>query len=152
MNNRILFALVPGSSGQDDQLLLSLINTNLRDRFLLVAEEKIAARLMADVERKSSVVIVDELSPDLYDSCFGAFLGGGYDPELLYEPVLRGIPVAFGQEYADSVQARELIDAEAGFAFDGFEPFNRWYLRLRMDLAFSSACAKNCLTLQSRKK
>lgn len=158
---------VAGSTwGDDEEILLPLINSNPDIKFVIAPhemDESRIERLLREVKggavrytqlsgvnlADNQVLVLDTIGllSRVYGSAEWAYIGGGFGVGIhnTLEAVVYGVPVAFGPNYGKFKEAHDLIALGVGRSVKDVNDLTVWFDELKSDsdyLARLSALAK----------
>jgi 3-deoxy-D-manno-octulosonic-acid transferase len=158
---------VAGSTwGDDEEILLPLINSNPDIKFVIAPhemDESRIERLLREVKggavrytqlsgvnlADNQVLVLDTIGllSRVYGSAEWAYIGGGFGVGIhnTLEAVVYGVPVAFGPNYGKFKEAHDLIALGVGRSVKDVNDLTAWFDELKSDsdyLARLSALAK----------
>jgi 3-deoxy-D-manno-octulosonic-acid transferase len=145
--------LIAGSTWpKDEEFLTALINDQCLNgyKYIIAPHDIDTNRIAAFRNRlKTSSVCISELNDTNYNADvlivdtigqlsllyrYGtmAYVGGAFNTSVhnVLEPAVYGLPVIFGPNHKKSVEAKELLDKEAGFTFHTYGQFKDIVLQL----------------------
>lgn len=157
---------VAGSTwGADEDILLPLIDENPDIKFVIAPhemEEERIERLLREVKGGAvrytqlpndildkQVLVLDTIGllSRVYGSATWAYVGGGFGVGIhsTLEPVVYGLPIAFGKNYHKFKEAHDLIALGVAKSVANGRELSSWFCELRDDealVAEKGACAR----------
>ena len=147
-NEDTKFVIVPHEISDE---IISKLRTRLDGRAVLYSE---ASQYSGKDLEEAQVLIIDFVGAlaYIYRYATWAYVGGGFTPLLhsVVEPVVYGVPVAFGPCIHRKVTPRELIELGIGCMVTTADELESWFGHLRSDRSALDYIAKKAKKYVSR--